>query len=105
MQVNPVSSISYRVAQSKRSSVGETESERRLYTAHQAIHRPEPYHDTEDAVRSSSRSVALSVINTQLGASGQFQREMALNMGYVLYQRAAVRQQASQFKTVISLTV
>lgn len=105
MKVGPVSSVSYRVAQSKRSSVGETESERRLYVSHQTAKQRGPHHDTGIDPQNKARSAAASLVNAQLATSDQFQREMALNMGYELYQKATERPQTLQSAAVISLTV
>ena len=94
MQVNPVSSISYRVVRPKRASMGETESERQSHASPFGILREAARNEFEAVTRQPVRANATTSFHAQLsaqdGAQGgdAHQRELNSRSAHASYRMA-----------------
>ena len=77
MQVNPVSSISYRIVRPKRASMGETESERQTHVSSFSNVREAARNEFEVVTRQPARVNATTSFYTQLSAQDQFEADEA----------------------------
>jgi hypothetical protein len=73
MQVNPVSSISYRVVRPKRASMGETESERQTHVSPFSNLREAARNEFEVVTRQPARANATTSFYAQLSSQDDFE--------------------------------
>ncbi|MBD1546527.1 hypothetical protein [Roseibium aggregatum] len=95
MQVNPVSSISYRIVRPKRASMGETESERQTHVSPFSNLREAARNEFEVVTRQPARANATTSFFAQLTSQDDFeaddahQRDLNTRAAHAYYRTAA----------------